>query len=255
MRFVIYLLSGFYGIFCMWCNFATVEALIGENVRSAGESEFPFIVAIIKTIYENNMQRNYKCAGTLISRKDVLTSEHCLTSEYLARIHVLVGSSYLNRTVRHYPLWWTTYDQWAVYSFRDLEFPTNDIGILNLLEHVPDSLQPAHIAICTITSLYGAEVQVSGWGYIRNRESPNILQTATVTATKKEICELRASRIAGQNLVMDERTICSISNPYVLLTNGDSGGPLLHMNLIVGVNHGVSPLLSNDFNSEEILWH
>ncbi|XP_011500583.1 PREDICTED: uncharacterized protein LOC105364372 [Ceratosolen solmsi marchali] len=215
MELQIYHLFGFYGIFCMWCNFATVEALIGENVRLAGESEFPFIVAIMRYVLENNMRRNYICAGTLISRKDILTAEHCLTAQHLTGIYVLAGSSNIDQTYKYYPEWWITYDQWANSNNHVIEIADNDIGIVNLLQRVPRTIEPAHIFISPIESLYGLQVQTAGWSSIHC----NILQTAEMTITTTTICELRASRIAKRQVTINNRTLCTISNPQIVLTD------------------------------------
>jgi secreted trypsin-like serine protease len=113
-------------------HFSTVEALIG-NIRSAAENEFPFIVAISKSYRQDTLNLNYFCAGTLISRKDVLTSEHCLRDQNLNRITVLVGSSYLDRGLRYYPSWWITFDQWAVQNNHEIVHEVNDIALLNVI--------------------------------------------------------------------------------------------------------------------------
>jgi V8-like Glu-specific endopeptidase len=97
------------------------------------ENEFPFIVAITKHYLVDNQQMNYICTGSLISKNDVLTSEHCMEGHHLTGIRVIVGSSYLNHGSVYYPEWWITYDQWAVYNGRTIEHEVNDIAILNVI--------------------------------------------------------------------------------------------------------------------------
>jgi secreted trypsin-like serine protease len=110
-----------------------VEALIGENIRSAEEYEFPFIVAITKYYVEHGWESRYTCTGSLISTTDVLTSEHCLTAEELNRIHILIGSSFLDSATRYYPMWWITFDQWAAYNNHEIVHNSNDIAILKVI--------------------------------------------------------------------------------------------------------------------------
>jgi secreted trypsin-like serine protease len=113
-----------------------VEALIGENVRSAAENEFPFIVAIAKYSIEHNSKVRYTCAGSLLSTTDVLTSEHCLMSKEISGIYVYAGSSYLDCTTRHYSLWWLTFDQWAIKNNYEIIHTFNDIAIVKVINFI-----------------------------------------------------------------------------------------------------------------------
>jgi hypothetical protein len=95
-------------------------------------------VAISKYYMRNypHIEVNYICTGTLISRNDVLTSEHCLRNERLTRMYVMVGSSYLDSGTIYYPEWWQSYDQWAVFNNLEIVDDVNDIAFLNVI--IPD---------------------------------------------------------------------------------------------------------------------
>ncbi|XP_011500640.1 PREDICTED: chymotrypsin BII-like [Ceratosolen solmsi marchali] len=408
MRLQIILLFGFYRLLCMWCNFATVEALIGENVRLAGESEFPFIVAIMRYVLENNMRRNYICAGTLISRKDILTAEHCLTAQHLTGIYVLAGSSNIDQTYKYYPEWWITYDQWANSNNHVIEMTDNDIGILNLLQRVPDQIVPAHVWNNPLELVYGWQAQIAGWGLSRNffifeftsttpmighsiRQAmtnefpfvagiiqrmpevegrsaimctgvaftknyvltaahcvkgkafkdiemiigsidissrikyfaawwltfdewnqlrnihrgfpkndinlirltdaipdviplasilyvsnknviganvisvgwgqlsngsyPKILQIIDLKILPTDICENKISALHGERLYVDKNILCTNNDPFALLMHGDSGGPLIYNNAVIGINLGTCPLPQDLFNPDKVNLH
>jgi secreted trypsin-like serine protease len=115
------------------CQFPIVEALIGSNVRSATEKEFPFIVAIVKSYSQNVMDDDYICAGTLISKKNILTSAHCIEDQYTYGVTIRIGSSYVNQASIHYVQWWMTFQQWAEQTNYIIRFAKNDIAIISVI--------------------------------------------------------------------------------------------------------------------------
>jgi hypothetical protein len=66
-------------------------------------------------------------------------------------------------------------------------------------------------------TLYGRQFQVSGWGTLHNGSVPNSLQVANVTVLSKKICEQRVSRLSNIETRGEERLICTIAHPYVLV--------------------------------------
>jgi secreted trypsin-like serine protease len=113
-------------------NFADVNALIGRNVRDAGENEYPFIASILRILTEDESEIVYACVGALISRKDVLTTNHCMDDEELNKIKIIIGSTYLTGTNKYYPLWWKSYNDWMQEKRKNLEFRLNDIAIIRV---------------------------------------------------------------------------------------------------------------------------
>jgi hypothetical protein len=66
-------------------------------------------------------------------------------------------------------------------------------------------------------SLYGRQVKVAGWGTVHNNSVPNALQIGTVTILTGEACSLRVSRLLGMIILGEERLLCTLSYPYVLV--------------------------------------
>jgi secreted trypsin-like serine protease len=105
---------------------------MGDNVRAAEENEFLFIVAIAKYYLSNYLRYNYVCTGSLITKKDILTSAHCLQVRRKYGIVILVGSSHIQRTTRFYPEWWITFDQWAIQNSYERKYTNNDMAIIHV---------------------------------------------------------------------------------------------------------------------------
>jgi hypothetical protein len=57
---------------------------------------------------------------------------------------------------------------------------------------------------------------MAGWGLLNNYTFPNVLQTGSLVILSREICEQRVARLARRFIPGDERTVCSIANPYVI---------------------------------------
>jgi V8-like Glu-specific endopeptidase len=76
--------------------------------------------------------RDHACTGTLITRKDVVTSEHCVLAEELQNSKIVVGSINLRECQDYFIFWWITYEQWAVAHNIDVEFNMNDVAVVRV---------------------------------------------------------------------------------------------------------------------------
>jgi secreted trypsin-like serine protease len=107
-----------------------VKALIGENIRIANVGEFPFVVSIITlSNITNEPARLHRCTASLISRQDVITSEHCLRALDATGYKILMGSCNLIRARSYFPLFWVSYNFWARHSDIRRQYLSNDIAI------------------------------------------------------------------------------------------------------------------------------
>jgi hypothetical protein len=91
------------------CNF--VNALAGENVKSAEENEFKYVVSILEI--DNStlvpIEMYHRCTGTLVSKQDVLTAEHCVNNIFPSAIKMLIGSIDLRLGTIFSPLFFVPY--------------------------------------------------------------------------------------------------------------------------------------------------
>ncbi|XP_011494840.1 PREDICTED: trypsin iota-like isoform X2 [Ceratosolen solmsi marchali] len=182
------------------------------------------------------------CMGSLISRKHILTSEHCISTESPEGIQIIVGSTNLYEGNAYFIYWWISYDQWATVREIQLEFLENDVAIIRLLNIVPATINLARISAGHNTDFYNIVVQTVGWGSENDSVANNRLQAVSLRVITKENCESRIGRLLNQEIYIEEQqTVCTIANPYALLSWGDSGGPLLNANSIIAINRGICP--------------
>jgi hypothetical protein len=114
-------------------NFVNLKPLVGINIRPSEDNEFPFIVSIMQINYINpDPTMDHLCAGSMISRKDVLTSEHCISMEVPNAIKVIVGSTNLYDGNEYFINWWISYDQLKNSQENEIEFIENDISIIRV---------------------------------------------------------------------------------------------------------------------------
>jgi hypothetical protein len=109
-----------------------VSALTGQNIRHPNPNEYLYVVSFIRADSQNTTLIEPMCIGTLVTRKDVLTAEHCVEGEELPYTAIVAGSSDF-RTGTRYPLfWWLTYDWWLTQFETDPEFALNDICVVRV---------------------------------------------------------------------------------------------------------------------------
>jgi hypothetical protein len=91
------------------------------------------------------------------------------------------------------------------------------MNIFQLIERIPEYVVLADVWISPLDPLIGLDVQIAGWGSTYNGSIPNNLQAGTVNILTREICDYKTSILANRMIIGDDRSFCSMSNPYILL--------------------------------------
>jgi hypothetical protein len=106
--------------------------LAGENIRHPNPNEYLFVVPIARVDKYNNSLTEEMCVGTLVTRKDVLTAEHCLEGEELPYTVIIAGSSDFSLGTEFSFYWWISFDWWYSNFRQAKEFDFNDISVIRV---------------------------------------------------------------------------------------------------------------------------
>ncbi|XP_072398745.1 trypsin-7-like [Diabrotica undecimpunctata] len=175
----------------------------------------------------------HKCGGTLLNEDTVLTAAHCFDSSYQWSLYsILAGTHDITQPGTEIQV--KDVKLHELYLHIPLIFVINDIAIIKLTQKVEFSktIQPARLPNQGEQLSEGTPLLVAGWGATKiNGTGSNVLKAAKVEVLPQETC-----------------------NPYNIATlicagdktdgsnSGDSGGPLEHNGVVVGVvSYGLSP--------------
>lgn len=96
--------------------------LRGVNVRDARSSDK--LTFVVYLGYINNGGEHY-CTGSLITRRSVLTCQHCIFGEEKSNVQITIGSTDLRLGQKYGVDSWQSYDQWY-YDVKELAVHTED---------------------------------------------------------------------------------------------------------------------------------
>ncbi|XP_011498390.1 PREDICTED: trypsin alpha-like [Ceratosolen solmsi marchali] len=240
-------------------GFAISKALIGSNIRAAYDNEFPSVVCIVRNEVSPERYAEYlTCTGTLISRQHVITAAHCM-DVFSQSVSLVVYGSVDVRHGRRLPVaWWISYMQWSTSIGLDIPpsaYIYSDISVIKLTSEVDRRINPSNLSPMAQNRLMGHTFVMAGCGEANHGMFPTNIERAEVTSISNRECEQRATEIQGWFVAISDSNFCSVADPFVLTSPGDSGGPLLHRNFIVAVNIGPYPDLHSNYHARQANYH
>lgn len=114
-------------------NLISATPLYGEKIKVVSTQEFSFVASLQKREHHVHNEYEHFCTGSLISVRDVLTSEHCIIDEQPSDIRVVFRAINSNSDNPTFNVeWMMTYYQWAYEFGMTNKFDENDVAILRV---------------------------------------------------------------------------------------------------------------------------
>nr|XP_021193560.2 trypsin, alkaline C [Helicoverpa armigera] len=205
------------------------QRIIGGTATTI--NNYPSIVALLYAASNNDFRQS--CGGTILNNRSILTAAHCPFRDTVWRWRVRIGSSFAHREGNTLGF--------AAFIFNP-NFNANtldaDIAIMQTSTNIQFSnvVQPGSIAGSNYNLVDNQVVWAAGWGVTTPHgwSGAEQLRHVQIYTINQAICRQRyaaASRTITDNMLcsgildVGGRDQCA----------GDSGGPLYHNNVVVGV--------------------
>lgn len=208
-------------------KFATFDNRIVGG-QDAEEGAAPYQVSI-QTLWRTNI-----CGGVILNHQWILTAGHCCLDFNLAELRIVVGTNErLNPGQILYP------DKAIVHSMYDIPaMYANDIGLFHLKDSIVFNERTQPVQLSTEYPPVGATVVMTGWGAPElNWPSAEKLQTINLKIMDHSACKAAWDDSDG----VDIGHICTFTREGEGACNGDSGGPIMWENKLVGVVNWGAP--------------
>uniref|UniRef100_A0A1I8MFE3 Uncharacterized protein n=1 Tax=Musca domestica TaxID=7370 RepID=A0A1I8MFE3_MUSDO len=190
---------------------------------AASEGQFPYQVSL-------RWGGAHVCGGSIVSASYIVTAAHCLTLGTAEQklpaslISIRAGSRFYDRGGQVVQAVETTVHP----DYQDFD---NDIGLVKLSLPLEFNARVKAIPLASQEPPTGVPVVTSGWGRTSsNGTVVKLLRYNTLTALTSLDCSRRLPAIP-------ESVICLAHSAGNGVCNGDSGGPAVYNNQLVGVTN------------------
>ncbi|XP_037947125.1 serine protease grass-like [Teleopsis dalmanni] len=194
--------------------------------------EFPWM-ALIKY---DTVEKPYKCGGSLISHRHVLSAAHCLVVDFNI-VGVRLGEYDLNtdpdcqrkgrRTVCMPPVVDYGIEKVLAHPHYSRQALINDVGLIKLDRDVEFNkhIKPICLPITKRTAETDREQYfITGWGTTENGTTASVLMKGTVKHQELKFCQDLFKRVR-----ITDNHLCVGGEGRIDTCKGDSGGPLFFL--------------------------
>ncbi|XP_055706595.1 chymotrypsin-1-like [Phlebotomus papatasi] len=216
------------GLFSLAASLPPQGRIVGGQDAALGQ--FPHMVSL-----RNVATGNHFCGASIISTRWVLSAAHCTVGREASAVHAIVGTINRLQGTLHQASQIINHEGYSGVTL------TNDVSVVEVATPFVfnDYVRPIGVGSAFVGG--GITATVSGWGQTEqpSDEVPVWLQWLQVYTLTLEDC--RARKPLPVRLLVHDNTICTFTMEGQGLCFGDSGGPLIVGNTVVGIPSWVSP--------------
>lgn len=223
------LLAGFCFFLCGLCIVLADKTPKIVNGTDALISEFPYLVSL-------QMNKFQSCAGSLLNSLWVVTAAHCIVNADPALMTIEYGTTEISNGFDGPKIAFA--EKFIPHENYDGVFIRNDIGLIKLTEPLDVGLHSSPVKLAQPGKYYktGTPATVAGWGRIATGQNiSTILQKVELQIYDFNDCKA-AHDLSTSYLDIYRTNICAgVPEMGKSECNGDSGGPLLVNDVMVGI--------------------